>query len=159
MKYFLIFLFVIITSCHKQQDEPYQPVILCSNLSSNVDTVKMYLQGKWRWVEDKHFQWGSQPGYVYNTPHTEKIIEIVKIKDSTIIFYKNYFISRKYKFRVAKEGDYLSGGNNSAVFVFIDEMNGNITNIVPIEACSQYFIFDPSSYSDISPISTYEKIN
>ena len=154
----IITLIVTIFSCHKHPDLPYRPVQVCTDISSNVDSVNKYIHGRWNWLEEKRWV-RTTFSFEYITPQTTGYIQNIKIVDSTIILYRNYFIEDKRNFKVVKESDLYPGGDNSAYFVFLDPKTNLVTNEVPITACSEFLIFHFEVISDFSGAFTYKKIN
>lgn len=147
-----------ILSCTKQANIPYHPVQVCSDISNNVDSINKYIQGRWNWLEEKRWDRISF-SFEYITPKTSGYIETIKIKDSTIIFYKNYFIVAKYNFKIIKESDLFPGASDNAFFEFLDTKTGYTTNLVPISACSQFLVFHFEVVSDVAGTVTYKLIN
>jgi hypothetical protein len=152
----LIFV-LIIPSCKKHNDTPYQPVQVCSNLSSNIDSVNKYIHGKWYWVETKYFT-PAIPHTLYTLPSTEGYINTINISDSTLKFYKDYFLKDKYKFKTDKGSNIpYFGSGDEAYLEFFDYKTGIQGSFVPITICSNYLVF--YSMGDPISITTYKRIN
>lgn len=152
----LILFLLSIYSCKKDSNIPYQPVQVCSDLSNNIDSINKYIHGKWNWAEDKYLD-RSSSNMVYITPKTTGYIRTMNITDSTITFYKNYFIQDKYKYKVAKGSDIPYFGSGNEVYLeFRDFKTGNYYGFVPISICSEYLVF--YSMGDPAIIGTYKLI-
>ena len=77
---------IIFYSCEKSESN-YTPIVFCSNFTRDVDSIRLFLNGKWNWVEDKVLH--ADGSISYFTPQSQEYEESFSISGDTILFYKN----------------------------------------------------------------------
>ena len=72
MKFLFIFLLALAVygvACKKENEGPYVPVKRCPDLTNNMNTLSMYIKGKWQFVEEKRI--ARYNGTEYFTPTSQ----------------------------------------------------------------------------------------
>jgi hypothetical protein len=129
---------MVFASCHKEK--LYVPVKPCSDLTSNIDTVSMYLKGKWNWMQEQRYDRVDQD-YKYLTPRTEGYTLTLEIEGDTVTFYKNSKFYDASKFKILKESDITNiQTDTDTVLAFYNLSSGFIQNYVPIKICSSFLV-------------------
>ncbi len=101
-----IFLLIVITisfiACKKEkQDGPYVPIVRCTDLSRNMDTINHYIKGNWEWAEE--YRVTRLRGAEYITPNTPGFDRIsLKFSGDTARFFVNGLPDSVYRFRIQR---------------------------------------------------------
>ena len=147
-------LLVLLTSmffshCKKEEDKPYVPIQLCSDIGVDMDTINKYIQGTWKWAEHKLF--ASQTGeYIYMTPKTEGYNITLKISGDTAKFYRNSSADSTYRFQILKESDITGWPDDSQpVIAYYSFITGLRESYFRVKICQNYFVAEQSYRSDI----------
>jgi hypothetical protein len=155
---FLLVLTCIAFSCSKKEDnKPYVPIQLCTDISRDIDTINKYIPGTWKWAEDKLF--ASQTGeYVYMTPETEGYSVTLKISGDTARFYKNSLADSTYRFQILKESD-ITGfpEDDKSVIAYYSFATGLRRNYLRIRICQGCFVTEQSYRSDAGSDRIWER--
>ena len=143
MKQFLIIILLFsIFSCKKKPVEEYIPVQILCTLSKNIDTVTLYIQGTWEWLEEKRYNRGLQK-IEYFTPKTQGYSLTLKLSNDTARYFKNNLLESTYTFKIQRLTE-ISGTNfpedQDPVIVFYNLHNGLRSSYVPLKICSNYLL-------------------
>ena len=142
MKQFFIILLFSIFSCKKKPGEEYIPVQIPCTLSKNIDTVKLYIQGTWEWLEEKRAD-RVQQKFVYLTPQTQGYTSTMQIGKDTIRFFKNNYPDSVYTYKILLQHD-ITGTNypedQDPALVFYRLYDGLRSNYVPLKICPDYLL-------------------
>jgi hypothetical protein len=144
----LCLLIIAFAQCKK--DKPYVPIKACSDLTGNMDTVLMYIHGKWNWLQEKRYDRIDQE-YKYLTPKTEDYTLVLEIKGDTATFFENdkYYDASRYK--ILKESDITNILiDTETVFAFYSLSSGLIQNYVPIKICSSFLVLNFEATTSVS---------
>lgn len=151
----LLFLF---NSCKKHEDEPWQK---CEYLSSNVDTIKMYIQGTWELVEHRRIYRGT-PSIIDN-PTTLGYSSYINVKGTRITYWTTKLndMTKSFSYRIGLEKDISQDPYDILpILILYDENTGAKVGITYINACFNTLFFEPlSTAQDISDDETYKRIN
>jgi hypothetical protein len=144
----ILLMIVTLFSCRKNIEKPYVPIVLCSDLTDNKDTIDKYIYGTWEWVEQKLFATQTNE-YVYQTPKTEGYTFVLNFSGDTAKFYKNNLLTTLYRFQIQKEKEITNWpDDNKTVMVYYDFATGQRQNYFRIETCKNYFVQEQSYRSD-----------
>jgi hypothetical protein len=133
------------------------PFIVDCQLTQDVDSAKMYIEGTWNWLQEVRTP-GSPP-MLYFTPKTTGYSLTMVIKDGTAKIYKCDEKIDEYKMKVAKMRENSQRNNpedDYAVVEQFDIITGKNIGVIPIAICSQYLLHLGGGV--IGPI-TWEKVN
>lgn len=139
---FITLLALVFNCCKKSKGEEYQPIQIPCQLSKDLDTVKLYIQGSWQWMEEKKVD-RVQQKFVYLTPQNQGYSLTLKLNNDTARFFKNNQPDSVYTYRVVLLHE-ISGTNfpedNDPVLVFYNLYNGLRNSHVPLKICSDYML-------------------
>ena len=153
MKYllFITLLLSIFCCCKKNKPEEYQPVQIPCQLTKNLDTAKLYIQGTWQWLEEKRYNRGLQKTE-YLTPQNQGYTLIMKLNNDTARFFKNNRPDSVYTYKVIRLTE-ISGTNfpedQDPVLAFYNIHNGLRSSYVPLKICSNYLLLQHQYVSSI----------
>ena len=146
---------IIFYSCEKSESN-YTPIVFCSNFTRDVDSIKLFLNGKWNWVEDKVLH--ADGSVSYFTPQSQEYEESFSISGDTILFYKNGF-SSIYKFKLLPEStitQWPQDTNTCLVLYSIATMD--YYNYYPIKMCKDQLLLEQTYRSHIKPDRIFHKV-
>ena len=139
---FIIILLFSIFSCKKKPAEEYIPVQIPCILSKNIDTVKLYLQGTWEWLEEKRYNRGN-PVPIYLTPKNQGYTSTIQIGKDTLRFYKDNKPDSVYTYKILLQHD-ITGTNypedQDPALAFYRLYDGLRNNYVPLKICHDYLL-------------------
>ena len=149
------FFTILLSGCSKDKG-PYIPLKPCSDLTRNKDTILLFIQGRWNWLEDKSI---SRDGTInYYTPSTEGYTEELKITGDTIIFYKDRQVASPFKFKIIPEKEIsFRPEDNNYCLVLYDIITNSFKNYYPVKICSNYLILEQTYRSDFQPDRTFKR--
>jgi hypothetical protein len=144
----------------KKENKPYEPVKVCAEISNKKEAIDQYLQGSWRWLEDKRY---SRSGEVsYEAPATAGIQESVSINASQIVFTRTKLFFEKetttFNYKIVQEGDLTTFPSDEAwVMAIYDPVNGNRLNWWRIYICQRNLIMSNAYRGELYPDRTYQR--
>jgi hypothetical protein len=156
----------LISACNESDEENpcilenvKAPFVAPCKLTKNMDSVKMYIQGTWTWLQEERVQRGQPTKYL--TPQTEGVSYMVKLSGDSTISYKCGALTGKSKFAIVRLKE-ISGTNfpedEDPVMVFYDLRTGARTSYVPIVICESYYILQYQYVSSVVGPNTWKKI-
>lgn len=152
----LCFLIVAFAQCKK--DKPYVPVKVCDNISNKKEIIDQYLQGSWKWLEDKYYN--RDGSNWYNTPKTVGFQETVLI-DSNLISFLRVSKSGKdttvFSYKIVREGDLTTIPSDSEWVLAIYDSNLNLRNWWRVYICQGNLILSNAYRWEIYPDRIYER--
>lgn len=158
-QFFIIILLLSTFSCKKKPIEEYVPVQIPCTLSKNIDTVKFYIQGTWKWLEEKRAD-RAQQNFVYLTPKNQGYTLTMRIANDTLRFYKNNQPDSVYTYKVLLQHD-ITGTNyaedQDPALVFYRLYDGLRSNYVPLKMCSNYLQLQYQFVTSIGGEQIWEK--
>jgi hypothetical protein len=143
MKNFISFLLLFISffaSCKKSKiDKPYVPITRCADMTRNVDTINMFIQGNWEWVEEYRV---TRAGEEYITPDSPGAFHLhLKLYGDTAKFFLNNILDSIYRFRVQRLSDFTNYPNDSLpVIVYYSFYTALRVSQVPIMICKNQLL-------------------
>jgi hypothetical protein len=153
MKQLLIFTLVIsiVSCCKKNEPEQYQPIQVPCPLTKNLDTIKLYIQGTWQWLEEKRYNRGLQKTE-YLTPQNQGYTLALKLSNDTARYFINNRPDSVYTFKIQRLTE-ISGTNfpedNDPVLVLYRLHDGLRNSHVPLKICSNYLLLQHQYVSSI----------
>jgi hypothetical protein len=153
----LLPILILVFLCQCKRDKPYVPVTLCTDLSTNRDTVNLFLKGRWRWVEDRV---RSRSGAVfYYTPKTQGYQDYINIYSDTIAFLRDGAPVLVHKFKIQKEADVTNWPDDSITILATYDLSGNnYIRHYRIGICKDFLVLYQSYRSDIEPDGIYKRM-
>lgn len=144
---------LIFFSCKNDKiNQPYVPVKPCNDLTRNIDSARLFIQGTWEWLEEKRVT--RTDGIIYLTPQTEGYNLTMKInKDSSIQYFKNGIADSIYVYKILRIGE-ITGTNypedNYPALVTYHSYNGLRNSYIPIQICADYLLEQAQYVSSVS---------
>jgi hypothetical protein len=161
MKPLLIGLLVSIAFPYcKKENKPYEPVKVCAEISNKKEAIDQYLQGTWKWLEDKSY--GGRSGVIYTTPATAGFQEKIVINAGQIIFTRTKPFFEKeittFNYKIVPEGELTTFPSDTAwVMAIYDPVNGNRLNWWTIYICQRNLITSNEHLSQGTNNSIYQR--
>lgn len=165
-KYSSLLFIGIIHSCCSDNVSPCKitevetPVVVDCQLSRDLDTVKMKIEGTWVWLQEERRQRGQPIQFL--TPQSEGYSRTLILESGNATFYKCNNIDESYKYDVFKWKE-ITGTNypedEFTVLAYYDSSTGAISNSVPILACNEYLVIQYQYVSSILGEETWIKKN
>lgn len=146
MKNYLIILAVLLASCKKE----VIPFVDCNNPTSNIETCKKIIIGKWNWSYEKQLDRITQT-YIIKTPTTEGYSRQIEFKSSMqASFYKNSLFEKEVRYSITTldKVTNVPSDNSITTLIIYDLQNGSRTDFTPINICSDTLSLNYNSYSD-----------
>ena len=156
----ITFLFsLIFCSCKKDKgSQQYIPVQTCNDLTRNIDSAKLFIQGKWNWLQEKRAD--RALGFKYLTPQTEGYTYFNRYSNDTVFGYKNGNLIDTSKFSFGIESEITNYPLDTLpVIIDYNIHTGNRLGYVPFKICKDYLILQQQFRSSISGEFTFHKIN
>lgn len=139
----LVALFFLGSFCCKKKNpsvEEYEPVQVSCILSTNIDSVKFYIQGTWQWIEEKRMDRTLQK-FIYLTPQNQGYTRKLKLGNDTARFFKNNRPDSVYLYKVIKLTE-ITGTNfpedEDPVLAFYRLADNARVSFVPLRICPTY---------------------
>jgi hypothetical protein len=128
------FLALLLANACKKEEKPYVPVVRCENFTRNVDSINLYIQGNWNWVEEYRV---SRTGEEYIRPNTSGYYPIkLSISGDTASFYVNHIPDSVYQFKIKKLSEFTNYSEDTVpVLVYYSFFTGIRKTHVPILIC------------------------
>jgi hypothetical protein len=166
----LIFSLLFLSSC-KNDDirqpcnliEVVTPFIAPCKLTSDIDSIKMYIQGRWTWLQEERVQRGQPTKYL--TPKTEGHSLELEFKNNVATYYKCGKIDSQYKFAIITWKDAPDSGTEGLpegewpVLIYYDLSTGVRVTDVPLRLCYSYSIFQYQFVSSIVGPYTWKRVS
>lgn len=139
------------------------PFIVPCRLSKDIDTVKMYIEGTWTWLQEKRVQLGFPTEYL--TPKSEGYSLELKLKNDTATYYKCNKIDSQYRFAIIKWKDAPGSGTAGfpegelPVLIYYNLSTGTRVIDVPLVLCNNYCILQYQYVSSFFGPYTWKKIS
>ena len=151
----LLFLSTLLVSlfccCKKNKTMEYQPVQIPCELTKNMDTARLYIQGRWQWLEERRMS-QSQGQLVYLTPQNQGYTLSMKLSNDTARFFRNSRPDSVYTFKIQRLAE-ISGTNfpedQDTVLVFYNLYNGMRNSYVPLKICGNYLLLQYQYVSSV----------
>lgn len=162
MKQLLIITFIIsiLSCCKKNEAVEYQPIQIPCQLTKNLDTARLYIQGTWQWLEEKRYNRGLQKTE-YLTPQNQGYTLTLKLSNDTARYFKNNLPDSVYTFKIQRLTE-ISGTNfpedNDPVLVFYRLHNGQRNNHVPLKICINYLLLQYQYVTSIGGETIWKKL-
>ncbi len=141
MKTIHLILILLIISCNKKL-EPHTPIIVCSDISSNADSIKKYILGNWKWAESKFYNFDMHE-YMYESPLNTGTEKFMNFSGDTIKLFINNRPESMSRYRIQPEGD-LTGfiDDTDPVLVFYNFDTGIRQVFYRVRACKNFLDLD-----------------
>lgn len=124
-----------------QLEDVQTPYVLTCKTTKDIDTIRMYIHGKWTWLQEKRQQRGQPTEYL--TPKTEGYSLEFKLQNDTATFYKCNTVDAVYRFRIVRlkeiSGTYFPE-DEDPVLAYYDLTTGLRFHHVPILICSDMLV-------------------
>lgn len=119
--------------------------------NKDIDTIKMYIQGTWTWLQEERPVRGLQTTK-YLTPKSEGYSLELRLQDDIATYYKCGVVDDSYKFAVIRLKE-ISGTNfpedEDPVLIFYDLKTGLRKTHVPLKICPDYLILQYQYVSSV----------
>lgn len=161
MKQLLIFtlLISIFSCCKKNEAEEYQPIKVPCQLTKDLDTARLYIQGTWQWLEEKRYNRGLQK-IEYLTPQNQGYTLTMKLSNDTARFFKNNQPDSVYTYKVIRLTE-ISGTNfpedQDPVLAIYSIRNGIRQWYTPLKVCSNFLILQGQYVTSIGGEQIWKK--
>lgn len=158
--YSVAFLLLVVAawSCTKEE-KPYVPLKVCSDISNKKQAIDSYLQGSWKWLEDKSYEYGGC--VIYNTPKTAGFLEVVTINSNQIEFMrhgKGGIETTIFDYTIRREGESTFMPSDSLWTLTIFDQNQKPLNYWRVYICSTHLILQNAFRGEYYPDRTYKKL-
>jgi hypothetical protein len=129
---------LLLAGCEKEE-KPYVPVVRCSNFTRNIDTINMYINGTWEFLEELRC---GRNGCEYLTPESPRMYKIsLKLSGDTARFYVNNQPDSIYQYRIQWLYEFTNyPGDTLPVLVYYSFYTGLRKSQVPIMICSNQIL-------------------
>jgi hypothetical protein len=136
----------------KKEDKPYQPIQICSDLSYDIDTIKLYIQGNWQWLENKWYNFDSRD-YAYRTPKTEGYVKYMSFTGNSASVHSLTSIANTiiatYIYKIQRESEITNfPEDTNAVLVLYNRSTGQRESYFRVAICKNFLITARSYRSD-----------
>lgn len=135
-----------LTSCKKD----IIPIVNCSQPSTELQTCKKIIIGKWRWSYEKYYDRLNQI-LIIKTPATEGYSRDIEFKtNGSAYLYKNSIFEKEVKYSVTTL-DQVTGvlsDNSITSLIMYDKVSGNRIDFTPINICTDSLSLNYNAYSD-----------
>ena len=138
---------LFIYGCEKEE-KPYVPVVRCTSLTRDIDTINTFIHGTWEFLEELRCSWD---GCQYLTPKSPGMNRItLKLSNDTARFFKNSMPDSVYKFRIQREFEISNYPPDSLpVIVYYSFYTGLRRTYVPIMICENQLLMQHQFVSSI----------
>jgi hypothetical protein len=164
LKFAGLLLIGTINGCCNENVSPCQimdvetPVTIDCQLTRDLDTVKMFIDGTWTWLQEERRQRGQPIKFL--TPKTEGYSRTLVLDNEKATFYKCNEVEAVRTVTISKWTE-ITGTNypedEYTVLSFYDSTTGKRTNTVPIKICDNYLILQYQYVSSIIGEETWQK--
>lgn len=146
---FILPIIFLVAACGKEEHE-YEPIPRCPDLTSNIDTIKKYIPGTWKWAEEVRYD--RIAGIRYFTPNSPGWHHVsVKLYGDTAQFFVNNKIDSARQFKIQRLLEITNFNSDSTpVLVYYNFHNGVRRSSVPIWICKDQLIMQYQLFSDIA---------
>lgn len=155
MKKYLTVLIIFFASCKKD----IVPFVDCGQPTSNLETCKKLIIGKWSWSYERYFNRSNQT-FEIKTPITEGYkMEIEFTKLGKAIFYRNSLFEKESTYSITtfdKISNYPAD-NTITTLIIYDSRNGYVIDYAPVKICTDTLGLNYSFYSDSKGIQKWSK--
>ena len=143
MKFLFIFLLALAVYCFvckKEDESPYVPVKRCPELTNNMNTLSMYIKGKWQFVEEKRI--ARYNGTEYFTPTSQGWgHQTIIFSDTTAQYFIDNRLDSNYRYRILWQCDITNYPLDSIpVLTFFSLSTGQRIYYVPIFICNNQLL-------------------
>lgn len=146
-----------INSCKLENIET--PFMVPCKLSKDIDTVKMFINGTWTWLQEEREQRGKPVQYL--TSMSEGYSLELQFHGDTATYYKCNKVDAQYRFAIIRLKE-ISGTNfpedEDPVLIYYNLSTGLRQTHVPILICNGYCILQYQYVSSVAGQSTWKKI-
>lgn len=128
-------------ACKKEKvKRPYVPIVRCADMTKNIDTINMFIQGNWEWVEE--YRVTRYNGEEYFTPSSPNSYHLnLKLSGDTARFFVNSTPDSIYRFRIQRELEITNYPTDSLpVIVYYSFYTGQRMSYVPIMICKNQLL-------------------
>jgi hypothetical protein len=143
----------------KKESKPYEPVKVCAEISNKKEAIDQYLQGDWKWLEDKSYDRSGE--VIYQTPATLGYEEKVVINAGQIIFTRTKGSGKEittFNYKVVQEGELTTFPSDQAwVLAIYDTVNANLRNWWRVYICQRNLILSNAYVGELYPDRTYQR--
>ncbi len=139
-----------LSACKKENVKgPYVPIARCVDLTSNMDTINLYIQGSWEWVEE--YRVTRYNGEEYITPNSPNSYHLnLKLFGDTARFFVNNRPDSVYRFRIQRELEITNYPTDSLpVLVYYSFFTGQRKSYVPLVICINQLLMQHQYVSSI----------
>jgi hypothetical protein len=164
--YTILLYIAIVSSCCNEKVSPCEitevdtPVVVDCQLSRDLDTIKMQIEGTWIWLQEERRQRGQPIQFL--TPQSEGYSKTLILENGNATFYKCNTTDESYKFSILKWTE-VSGTNypedQYPVLVYYNSSRSAISNAVPVMSCDKYLIIQYQYVSSIVGEQTWIRKN
>lgn len=144
-------------------EEVVTPFIAPCKTTRDLDTIKMFINGRWTWLQEERVQRGQPIRYL--TPKLEGYSLELKLKNDTATYYKCNQIDSQYRFAVIKWKDVPGAGTAGfpegewPVLIYYDLKTGVRAQGTPVKICSTYLILQYQYVSSIVGPYTWKRLS
>ncbi len=128
--------FFIFGSCRKPKTEkPYVPITRCADMTRSIDTINMYIQGNWEWMEEYRItRYNGEELITPNTPGQRRLFWSFS-GDIAKLHFENESDSI-YRFKIQREYEITNYSTDSLpVLTFYRLNDGLRVSYVPVKIC------------------------
>lgn len=151
----LIFICLSCTTCKKENNVPYIPIVISEYLTRNIDTARILMQGSWDWVETKKASYRTGE-FIYTTPKTEGYAFSYLFFNNIIKTYKNNIEEGIVNFDFKFRGE-ITGNSNDSLPVLV--YYNTPIKYIPYQVSQNYLILEGQNTPSNSGQSIYKKNN
>jgi hypothetical protein len=156
--FFLVECSLVFFSNCKKENKPYEPVKVCAEISNKKEAIDQYLQGTWKWIENKSYSSGEVS---YDTPSTLGYQEKLAINADQITFTQTFPSGTgiaTFNYKIVQEGELTTFLSDTAlVLATYDPVNGINLTWWRIYICQRNLIMSISYRGDGLPEAIYQR--
>ena len=143
--------------------EVVTPFIAPCKLTSDIDSIKFYIQGRWTWLQEERVQRGQPTKYL--TPKTEGYSLDLEFKNDVATYYNCGNIENQYKFAIIRWKDVPDSGTNGfpegewPVLIYYDLSTGLRVTDVPLQLCDNFCVLHYQYVSSVVGPYTWKRVS